>query len=73
MTVTKIMIEEEFFSAPPGATLTLIPNSRQMQVCDVCGNKKYCDWYEWDPERRGMTGMDVCPTCAKKLAWRESA
>lgn len=65
--IERIKIQEEFFSAPVGATLELIPDSRMSQVCDVCGCRKYCDWYEWDPPISGMTGMDVCSTCAKKL------
>lgn len=65
--IERIRIEKDFFSAPPGSTLRLIPNRRMSQVCDVCGCRKYCDWYEWDPGISGMPGMDVCSTCAKKL------
>ncbi len=70
--ITKIMIEEPFFSAPAGSFLKVVPNTRMLQVCDVCGSKKYCDWFEWDPQITGMTGMDICPACAKRLSWRES-
>lgn len=62
-----IRIREPFFSAPAGSTLKLMHNTRMQQICDVCGNHRYCDWYEWDPQIDGMTGMDVCPTCAKSL------
>ena len=71
MTVKMIMIEKPFFHADAGSTLLFVENSRMLQVCDVCGEKRYCDWYEWDPPIRGMTGMDVCRSCAKRLAWRE--
>ena len=71
MTIEMIMIEEEFFGAPAGSTLKRIPDARMMEVCDVCGNKRYCDWYEWEPRISGMTGMDVCASCSKRLAWRE--
>lgn len=63
--IAKIMISKPFFSAPAGSTLKLIPNTKCLQICDICGQKKYCDWYEWEPEIRGMTGMDVCPSCCK--------
>lgn len=69
--IERIKIKEDFFHAPPGSTLRLIPNSRMSQVCDVCGCRKYCDWYEWDPGISGMTGMDVCSSCAKKLEVKE--
>lgn len=71
MTVEQIMIEKPFFSAPAGSTLKLIHNTRMSQVCDVCGNRRYCDWYEWEPGITGMTGMDVCPECSKRLSWKE--
>lgn len=71
MTVEMIMIEKPFFSAPAGSTLKLLHDTRMAQVCDVCGKRRRCDWYEWEPRIIGMTGMDVCPTCAKRLAWKE--
>lgn len=71
MTAEIIMINEKFFSAPAGSTLKLLHNSRMNQVCDVCGKRRYCDWYEWDPSISGMTGMDVCPGCSKKLSVRK--
>ena len=70
MTVERIRIEEPFFNAPAGSTLKLIHNTRMIGICDVCGNKKYCDWYEWDPEIHYMTGMDVCSSCSKRLTDR---
>lgn len=69
--IEKIMISEKFFSAPAGSMLKRLPDTRMFQVCDICGKKKPCDWYEWEPSISGMTGMDVCPTCAREHAWRE--
>lgn len=69
--IERIKIVKPFFSAPAGATLKLLPDSRMMEVCDSCGEKRYCDYYEWDPSIRGMTGMDICRTCAKKLEVKE--
>lgn len=66
--IEKIKINEPFFHAPAGSTLKLVHDTRCLQVCDICGEKKYCDWYEWDPPISGMTGMDVCPSCSKKVA-----
>lgn len=66
MTAERIMITVPFFSAPAGSTLKLLHNTRCLQVCDICCQKKYCDFYEWDPRIKGMTGMDVCPTCSKQ-------
>ena len=61
----RIKISESFFHAPIGSTLIRIENTYQLEVCDMCGKKKKCDWFEWDPHISGMTGMDVCRTCAK--------
>lgn len=66
MTTEKIVITDPFFSAPAGSTLRLVPDSCCLQVCDICGKKKYCDYYIWDPSIMGMTGMDVCPTCSRQ-------
>ena len=71
MTVEKIKIDRPFFSADAGSTLKLIHNTRELQVCDICGMKKYCDWYEWQPHIRGMTGMDICSSCGKSHEVKE--
>ena len=66
MTVEFIRIREGFFSLPAGSILRLIPDTLESEVCDVCGEKKRCDWYE-PVERSTTTGMDVCRRCSKIL------
>lgn len=64
-----IALKVSFFGAAPGDRLKLIEGSRDREVCDVCGNKRDCYWYE--PEEgvsaHSITGMDVCWTCARSL------
>lgn len=62
-----VKISEPFFSAPAGSTLKQIPDTRMRIVCDVCGEMKFCDWFEWSPEISGMTGMDICPSCSRAM------
>lgn len=61
-----IRIRDAFFSLPPGSILKLIPETYDTEVCDVCGEKKRCDWYE-PVENSTTTGMDVCRRCSRIL------
>lgn len=58
--IERIMIEESFFSAPAGSTLKHIPNTRMLQVCDVCGQKKYCDWWRREETKRQTLIEEWC-------------
>ena len=66
-----VKIKEPFFRAPAGSIAVRVDGTYDTEVCDVCGKKRKCDWYEWRPGIAGMTGMDICRSCAKSLEVKE--
>lgn len=68
--IEKIRIKAPFFYASEGTEFNLVPGTYASQVCDVCGNRRMCDWYV--PKDCSVTGMDVCRTCGKTLEVKEA-
>ena len=60
-------IEEPVFIFEAGDTFNLMPDSYESNICDVCGQRKKCDWLENRVLGNGKTGMDCCRTCQKKI------
>lgn len=58
---------EPTFIFEKGDTFHLMPNSYEMNVCDVCCQKRKCDWLENDELGNGKTGMDCCRSCQKRI------
>lgn len=59
-----------FFSLLEGTRLERIDGTLETQVCDVCGQKKRCDWYV-PCGNICHPGMNICKSCAKKLEVKE--
>jgi len=58
------------FNAPVGTYFALCENTYEMTVCDVCGKKKKCDFFEcWC--FKPITGFDCCRTCRKQALVEE--
>ena len=56
--------------APVGTYFALCENTYVTAVCDVCGKKKKCDFFEcWC--LRPITGFDCCRTCRKQALVEE--
>lgn len=70
-----IRLKKSFFSAPVGTKLILIPDTYELNVCDICGKKRQCDYYQSE-EFEGICGptsvfVDVCRQCKKDLEVKE--
>lgn len=57
------------FKSPPGESYDLIPDTYTLTVCDICGNKRKCDFFV--PSEKALyiphiTGFDCCRGCRKK-------
>ena len=52
-------------NAPVGTVFYRVANSAEMNICDVCGCRKKCDWYECE-DLWIITGFDCCRTCSKE-------
>lgn len=49
-----------------GDVFELIDNTYTSEICDVCGQKRRCDWLTYmGPESK--TGMDCCRSCQRKI------
>lgn len=60
-------LKEPAFIFETGDTLHLMPDSYEMNICDVCGQRRKCDWLENCHLEDGRTGMDCCRTCQRKI------
>ena len=60
-----IKVDFRFFSAPAGTVYHRIIGTYELNVCDCCGMKRSCDFYESED---GSTLLDLCRTCKKTHA-----
>lgn len=59
-------IDQNQFCFDAGDLFELKDNSYMLEICDICGKKRKCDWLEYKgPEYK--TGMDVCRECQKEI------
>ena len=61
-------------TVPPfhaGDRFVLIKDTYDLEICDLCGKKRKCDWFEYDGEN--YTGIDVCRGCQKDVFKEEQA
>lgn len=70
--VELIKLEKPFFHYI--GTLKVVPETYDNEVCDICGRRRKCDWYEpvvrKDPWT-DLTGMDICRQCQRLLEVKE--
>lgn len=59
-----LALNKNIFSLKKGDILTLIIDTYALEICDVCGKKRKCDWFE---QTEKLTGIDVCRECRKKI------
>ena len=60
-----IKVDFRFFSAPAGTVYRRIVGTYELNVCDCCGMKRSCDFYESED---GNVLMDLCRGCKKTHA-----
>lgn len=62
-------LKEDAFIFNAGDRFELIDGSYDYEICDICGNKRKCDWlaYRVKPNPEGKTGFDCCRTCEKNV------
>ena len=60
-----IKVDFRFFSAPAGTVYRRIVGTYELNVCDCCGMKRSCDFYESED---GKVLMDLCRGCKKTHA-----
>ena len=54
------------FNAPAGTVFYYIANSYELNVCDICGKKRKCDWFECE-DIGILTGFDCCRSCRSEV------
>ena len=58
------------FRAPIGTYFDLVENSYATAVCDICGKRKKCNYFEcWC--HNPIVGFDCCRTCRKQALVEE--
>lgn len=63
-------IDAPTFIFHAGDVFELKADSYASEICDVCGQRRKCDWLEYKgPEIK--TGMDCCRSCQKKILKEE--
>lgn len=60
-------INREILKAPRYTKFELKADSRMTAVCDVCGEKKQCDWLECIDLPFFNGGFDCCASCQKEV------
>lgn len=58
-----VKLPQQWMGIPEGTKLVISLNSYEENICDCCGQKRMCDWFEWEDG-----GLDLCRKCAKKWA-----
>ena len=56
-------IDTNFSVIKQGDKLALIEDTCSPQICDICGKKRLCVWFE---QKDKLVGMDICRRCRKE-------
>ena len=59
-------INKGMLGAPRYTKFVLKPDSRKNEICDVCGERKQCDWLECT-DLSIIAGFDCCASCQKEV------
>ena len=64
----EVRLPFDFFRAPAGTPFYLIENTYALEVCDVCGKKRTCDYYQ---SKDPVVFLDVCRSCRNELNFKK--